>query len=233
MRRLTWLIAVAAAAVLVTAGTFAYIHFVHEDAPARLALDGSAVSGPEATASDAAATSGPTSTVDGTWTVGSGSQAGYRVKENLFGQSTEAVGRTAGVNGSLAVSGRTVTAAQVTVDLTTVASDESRRDGQFKGRIMDVADYPTATFRLIRPIDLGSLPAIGKSVTVPATGELTLRGTTKVVTVNLSVQLDAGTIKVQGDIPITFADWDIPNPSFGPARTEDHGELEFLVLFTR
>ena len=42
---------------------------------------------------------------DGTWTVGSGSAAGYRVEEVLLGQNTEAVGRTTAVTGELTVSG--------------------------------------------------------------------------------------------------------------------------------
>ncbi len=65
------------------------------------------------------------------------------------------------------------------------------------------------------------------------TGELTLRGTTKTVTVELDATRSGERIHVSGSIPITFADWGIPNPSFGPASTEDHGELEFLLVFAR
>jgi hypothetical protein len=32
---------------------------------------------------------------------------------------------------------------------------------------------------------------------------------------------------------VTFADYAIPNPSFGPVTTEGHGEIEFLLAFTR
>jgi hypothetical protein len=32
---------------------------------------------------------------------------------------------------------------------------------------------------------------------------------------------------------VTFADYGIPEPSFGPATVEDHGEVELLVVFTR
>ena len=32
-------------------------------------------------------------------------------------------------------------------------------------------------------------------------------------------------IQVLGSIPITFGDWNIPNPSFGPVSTDDHGIL--------
>jgi polyisoprenoid-binding protein YceI len=171
--------------------------------------------------------------VSGTWKAGSGSQAGYRVKEILFGQSNTAVGRTDKVTGALVVDGTTVSSAKVTVDLTTVTSDQDRRDSQFQGRIMDTASYPTATFELTKPVELGTLPAAGATVTKQAAGKLTLHGTTKAVTVDLTARRSGATIEVQGSIPVVFAEWNIPNPSFATIKTEDHGELEFLVVFTR
>ncbi len=36
-----------------------------------------------------------------------------------------------------------------------------------------------------------------------------------------------------GSIPITFADWNIANPSFGPVSTDDNGVLEFALNFGR
>jgi polyisoprenoid-binding protein YceI len=98
---------------------------------------------------------------------------------------------------------------------------------------MSVATYPTSTFKLTQPIDLAELPTDGEQITVPATGELTLRGTTKTVTVDLAARRNGANIEVNGAIPIVFAEWGIPNPSFGPVTTEDHGELELLVVFGR
>jgi polyisoprenoid-binding protein YceI len=239
MRRWKWLLIIPMLAVVfVSAGTWAYIQLVHTDAPGRLSLSTAAPSGevaaPAGTASagnadDVAATSG----LEGAWSVASGSEAGYRVKEVLFGQSTEAVGRTSQVDGRLVISGTTITAADVVVDMTTVASDEDRRDNQFRGRIMNVATYPTATFTLTEPIQLGSLPADGTQLTVPATGTLTLRGATHTVSIELTAQRSGSTIKTLGSIPVAFADYGIPNPSFGGITTDDHGEIEFLVTFSR
>jgi polyisoprenoid-binding protein YceI len=171
--------------------------------------------------------------LDGTWNVDSGSQAGYRVKEVLFGQSTEAVGRTTAVTGQVTVSSRQVESGSFTVDLTKVTSDEDRRDSQFQGRIMDTAASPTATFKLLQPITLEQLPADGETVTTTAQGELTLHGTTKQVTVEVTAQRNGDGFEVSGSIPVTFADYDIPNPSFGAVTTEDNGEIEFLLTFAR
>lgn len=230
MHRLKWLlIAVPLAAVLAFGGTWVYVDLIKEDAPAPLTLNGSGDPAPSSTDGGSSTAAG----VEGTWTATTGSQAGYRVNEVLLGRNAEAAGRTEDVTGELVIEGTKVTAATVTVDMTTVESDENRRDNQFRGRIMNVATYPTSTFTLTTPIDFGDLPADGKQITVPATGELTLHGTKKTVTVDLTAQRDGANINVQGSIPIVFAEWGIPSPSFGPVTTEDHGELEFLVVFAR
>ena len=233
--RLKWIMAVPVAAlVVVTAGTWTYIHVMSDSAPAPLTLEGQVQNNvPGSTATTAAAVTAAPATFDGTWTATGASQAGYRVKELLFGQSAEAVGRTSNVDGALTIAGTKVETADISIDLASVTSDKSQRDSQFQGRIMSVAQYPTATFKLTSPVDLGSLPADGATVTVPATGALTLHGTTKAVTTTVTAKRSGGTIQVNGTIPVVFADYGIPNPSFGPASTDDHGQIEFLVAFTK
>jgi polyisoprenoid-binding protein YceI len=222
-----WVVAgVALAVTLAVAVPYIYINVVQGDTPDRLAV---------ATEQEAADTTsdGASASLDGTWTVDSGSQAGYRVKEVLLGQSTEAVGRTTAVTGQLTVSGSQVESGSFTVDLTKVTSDEDRRDSQFQGRIMETATYPTATFKLLQPITLEELPADGDTITATAQGELTLHGTTKQVTVEVTARRNGDGFVVSGSIPVTFADYAIPNPSFGAVTTEDRGEIEFLLIFTR
>jgi polyisoprenoid-binding protein YceI len=219
-----WLaIGVGVLAIAVVGGPFVYIHLIQGKAPPALAL-----STPSTTAAGEVQSN---VSPDRTWNITSDSVVGYRVKEVLFGQSNEAVGRTSSVTGSMTVDGTTITAATFVVDITTVTSDESRRDGQFNGRIMETATYPTATFTLTKPIELGSIPAEGEQRTFSATGDLTLHGVTKSVTFELTGQLTGSIVQVAGSIPITFADWNISNPSFGLAQTEDNGSLEFLLDF--
>jgi polyisoprenoid-binding protein YceI len=229
--RWRWTVAgVVAVAVLAVAGPFVYINFIKSDAPAPLTAATTAPTTPATTQAGQSASDG---SIAGTYSVTSGSQAGYRVKEVLFGQDAEAVGRTSAVTGQITVDGTRVTAGDFSVDLTTVQSDESRRDNQFQGRIMDTATYPTATFKLAQPIELSSLPADGATISAKAQGQLTLHGTTRQVTVDVSAQRSGGSIRLSGQIPVTFADWNIPNPSFGPASTEDHGLIEFLLVLAR
>ena len=181
-------------------------------------------------------TSPPTTTLaslDGTWKITSGSTAGYRVKETLFGQSATATGRTTAVTGEFTLAGTSVSTASFSVDLTQVSSDRSQRDGQFQGRIMQTSQFPTATFVLTKPIDIGSVPANGVEITPKATGKLTLHGVTKTVTIALTAKRTGNTIQVLGSLPITFADYNINDPSGGPATVGKTGTLEFLLVLLR
>jgi polyisoprenoid-binding protein YceI len=216
-----WLLATAVFVLLgAVVAPYVYIHVVQGDPPAELGFG------------ESASSAGTTLTsFDGTWRVTDGSEAGYRVDEVLFGQDTEAVGRTSDVTGELTIAGTEVTDASFTVDLTTVESDESRRDDQFQDRIMQTSTYPSATFTLTEPIDLGQIPDAGEEVTVEATGDLTLHGVTQRVTFELSARVNGDAIEVTGAVPVTFADYDIADASFGPATVQDHGEIEVLLTF--
>ena len=85
------------------------------------------------------------------------------------------------MTGTLTVDGTTITAAEFTADLTTLQSDEDRRDGQLGRQALETAQFPTATFVLTQPIELGEVPAEGATVEATATGDLTLHGVTKSV----------------------------------------------------
>jgi polyisoprenoid-binding protein YceI len=226
---------VAVVAVLAVAGPFVYIHFIEGPAPAKLTLPGGARNAGTPSASSTAGGSGTSAgTIAGTWNVGTGSVAGYRVDEVLIGQHTTAVGRTTEVSGSVTISGSTVTEGDFTVNMASVTSDQSQRDAQFDGRIMDVAKYPTATLRLSTPIALGRVPVIGSTVHYSATGKLTMHGVTRSVVFLVAAQRLAGSIDVQADLQIQFAAWDIANPSVGGfVSTADSGTLEVLLHLTR
>jgi polyisoprenoid-binding protein YceI len=169
--------------------------------------------------------------VDGTWTVTDESEFGYRVEEVLFGVNTTAAGRSNQITGSMTIDGTTVTDASFTVDVGSITSDESRRDNQFRGRIMEVYRYPEATFTLTAPIDFGTVPASGEQITASATGYLTLHGVTRAVTFDVTAEAGDDRIGVLGNIPVRFADYDIDNPSMSGITTEDNGLLEFILVF--
>ncbi len=193
--------------------------------------------------------SGATSTIgpdglDGTWTIDpsigsfsdfSSSFVGYRVNETFTDQrANEAVGRTPDVSGSLTLDGTTISAVEVTADMTSLESDDDRRDGQLERQAIETGEFPTATFKLASPIELAAVPADGDTVTGTATGELTLHGVTKTVEVPIEARLSGNVVTVSGRIDILFADYEIERPtSFLVLSIEDHGVMEFQLHFRK
>lgn len=169
----------------------------------------------------------------GSWTATSGSEVGYRVKEVLGGVDTEGVGRTADVTGTLTIEGTAITETTFSVEVATITSDSTRRDSQFAGPIMETSIHPTASFRLTQPIELGSFPAPGATITAIAVGELTMHGVTRDVSFEVSARIENGVIGVLGSIGILFADYDIDNPSNPFVTTGDDGLIEFVLAFRR
>jgi polyisoprenoid-binding protein YceI len=213
---------------------------VDASAPASSAADTSTVesapaetTGESTTASSAAPDVGAVAGFDGDWVPTTASEFGYRVEEVLAGVNTTAVGRSSEIAGGLTIAGTTATAVDIVVQVASITSDESRRDGQFTGAIMNAAEFPEATFTLTQPIEFGTIPADGQSVTASATGDLTLRGVTNSVTFELTAQATGAQIGVLGNIPIVFADYGIDNPSFGTIKVEDNGLVEFVLVFER
>ena len=224
-----WLGGVVGVVLAVTViGPFVFLHVIEKAAPPPLSLTPAAGSALPA----AAATPQAPVTFAGTYRVVSGSQAQYRVQETLFGQSATAVGSTSAINGSLVVAGTSITHGEFSVPLATVQSDQSMRDAQFDNRIMDIADYPNATFKLAKTITMPAPPPVATVVNQSATGDLTLHGVTKTVTFAVQVEYTGSQLKLGGNIPITFADWNIGDPSGGPAQVGSTGTLGFLLVLS-
>jgi polyisoprenoid-binding protein YceI len=243
-------IAAAVIAVAVLAGAaygFWYL-FLKSSGPAAVAdaslppIPSSSAGASSSAAASAASSSATSGGVDGTWNVdtsigsvadASGTFVGYRVQEQLanIGANT-AVGRTGDVTGSLTMTGTKITATTITADLTTLQSDDNRRDGQLSRQGIQTSQFPTATFTLTSPIDLGSVPADGKTVSGDAVGQLTLHGVTKDVTIPIKAKRSADVVVVSGSLPIVFADYNISKPnSFAVLSIADQGTMEFQVFF--
>ncbi|SCX39900.1 Polyisoprenoid-binding protein YceI [Klenkia marina] len=219
--RRTWIIAGSVAGVVVVgavAGPLVYAALQPEAAPAATVQ----VQDSDAPLSEA---------TDGTWTIGSGSSAGYRVDEVLNGADVTVVGTTDQVTGTLEISGGDLTSAEVDVDVASVTTDSDRRDSYFRDDVMEVGTYPTATFEVDQAVDLPELT--GTPVTVPVAGSLTVHGVTQQVTVDLSVVRTADGVQASGSIPVTFADYGVTPPNLGFVSVQDTGAIEFFLSLTQ
>lgn len=60
-----------------------------------------------------------------------------------------------------------------------------------------------------------------------------MHGVTNSVTVDLVARRNGDAIEVTGSVPITWSDFEINDPSGGPAQVEDSGTMEFALTFSK
>jgi len=158
---------------------------------------------------------------DGTWRVdtgflafdsasGSGTWVGYRIDEELstVGAFT-AVGRTPLVDGTVTIEDGAVVTAEVTADLTGLASDSGTRDS----RVRPLFDGRPAVFTLLEPVEVGEVPAQGQRLTTAARGLLRIGAVEREVVVELSAEVVGTRLVVTGSTPVALADFDVRVPS--------------------
>jgi polyisoprenoid-binding protein YceI len=253
MSRTRLIVIVAAVVVVLAVGGFiVYDQVLRGDSAAALTLPtaspaaGASADPIASTASTAPGTSTApaasfSGSVAGTWNVAADSVAGYRVREqlaNLPAQS-DAVGRTSSITGSITIetSGTTttLTAGELTVDTTSIASDKTQRDNRLRNEGLQTDTYPTATFKLTKPVEVPAAALAGTPSDITLTGDLTLHGVTKSVDIPAKAQLVNGTISVAGSLTFPLSDYSIVAPNLGGiiVSIADTGTLEFLVNFSQ
>ena len=228
MRKL-WIIVIGVIAVVAVGGAALWYFALRSDAPERFTIE------PTTPSSGSPSTTTP---LTGSWTVGRSadgkpSEAGYRVSERFASGAldVDAVGRTTDVTGTMTATGTAVTAADITVNVATLKSDRSQRDNKLRTTGLETDRFPTATFTLTQPIELGAATGIVKTT---ATGTLTLHGVTKPVTIPIEATRTGEVITVVGAAPIVMADYGITPPSIaGFVSVADNGTLEMQVFFVR
>lgn len=222
-------------AVLAAVGFAAWWFFFRDDAPPPVDIQ-TATSGLEDEAT------GTVDGVEGTWVVdrsvvaadGQGSFVGFRVDEELaqgIGHNT-VVARTGEVDGEVVIDGTTVPRADVTADLRTLATDDDRRDNRMREAIA-AEQFPDGTFSLTAPVEIGEVEE-GQPVRATAAGELTIKGVTAPVTVDVEAQLVGDVVTVVGSGPIVFADHQVTAPTAPIVLSvQDHGVLELQLHLRR
>jgi polyisoprenoid-binding protein YceI len=162
----------------------------------------------------------------------SGSFVGFRVEEELaqIGSMT-AVGRTGEIQGELLIEDGQLVGVVVSADLSAIVTNDSRRDRAAR-HALNVSENPMATFVLAGPV---ALPETDNSpVSIEVVGRLTINGIARDVPLVLDAQIVGNTIVVVGSMEVTFGDYDVTVPSaIIVVSAQDHGIIEFQLLFTR
>ena len=170
---------------------------------------------------------------------GNASQASYHARETLVGRSlpSEAVGTSKKVSGTIVLdaSGKPVDGqSNITVDLTSLQSDESRRDNFIKGSTLQTSRFPTATFvpRSVEGLP-SPLPTSG-SATFQLHGDLTVHGVTKPVTWQVTANFTNGAMTGNATTTVQISDFGMTPPKAGPVLSiEDQLTLELNFAASR
>lgn len=234
-------IGVLAVVVVVALGAIgAYLYFFSglRSAPKPLAL-----ASPQASAAPSTAAS-PSGSLAGTWTVGQGSLAGYRVREQFVGQSSphEAVARTSSVSGGLAVqqSSSALQASNINfaAQLSGLQSVDqvagynvSQRD-RFVSRSLDVQQFPDATFKAAS-VSLPAGAGAGQDITLAVPGQLTIHGVTKDATATVKARVNGSQLDLAGSTPATMTDFGITPPQVPFTTSDSKITIEFNLVLSK
>lgn len=146
------------------------------------------------------------------------STASYSVYEDLIFQNkpnNDAIGTTHSVTGNFQIStgsSPVVTGMTIKVDLRTLQSDSSMRDGHVQDSL-DTADYPYATFVSVSTQGLPANYSDGQTVNFKLLGNLTMHGKTNGETFNVQGKVVGNTITGTANTTIYMTDFGIQPPN--------------------
>ena len=202
--RLVWLVGLAALAVV---GWLAYIWF----------SGGSGEPSAEVTAASVAVEEGASQAVfeiDKTQ-----SEVRFEIDEVLRGNDFRVTGTTSEVAGQIRVDFDDPSASEageIVINVRTLSTDDSLRDRAIRSRILNTSDEENEFARFV-PTALEGLPgevAVGESLPVTVTGDLTLSGTTQPVTFAGQITLASRSrLVIEATASVLHADFNLSIPA--------------------
>ena len=160
--------------------------------------------------------------------------ANYRVTEQLarLPSPIQAVGYTNSITGGIYIDslGNPDSNSILSIDLSSLKSDESNRDNYLKRNSLETDKFPEAVFEIkdIIGLDTESLMNTGKNdFEMQLVGDLTIHGVTKTKTWNITASSESGKLKGKGSVSFPFSDFDMKIPQlFFIISVEDKITLE-------
>jgi polyisoprenoid-binding protein YceI len=164
------------------------------------------------------------------------SEASYEVQEQFLSRDlpNQAIGKTNAVTGELQFSldgkpsGKVT---NITVDLSKLTSDESRRDNRIRQQWLESNKYPNAVFTSTDAQGLPETYTEGQDVNFKLTGDMTIRDVTKPVTFDVTGKLVGDTIAGSATTQILMKDFGIDPPSVAGMLTVKDG-VTVTINFT-
>lgn len=144
--------------------------------------------------------------------------AQYSIDEIFINQSNRlntAVGVTSQVTGSLTLDYANPSASQLgefVVDISTLKSDSSRRDGAIRDRWIETARYPLVTFAAKEIRDFPAGAKEGEPVQFKIAGDMLIRETTREQVWDVTATLNGDTLSGTATTFLMLADYNVPVP---------------------
>lgn len=166
-------------------------------------------------------------------------EARYRVTERFAANTidNEVVGSTRAVAGQvvLDVAGRPVTSeSRLTIQLTGLKTDRTRRDSYVQKNTLETAKWPTAELAVRELRGLPSPLPVSGTFDVVVVGDLTLHGLTRSTNWSAKVSLSGGAVRGTARTTVRFAEFGMAVPKVPLiARVDDPITLELDFVFAR
>jgi polyisoprenoid-binding protein YceI len=168
-----------------------------------------------------------------------GNEARYRVREQLAGVDfpNDAVGVTSAITGEIVLddAGKVIPGrSKITVDLRTLKSDRERRDGFIQRRTLETETHPMAVLEVTGITGLAHPLATSGVLAFALTGNLTIHGTTKPTTWQVTATAGADGFRGSAKTSFTFEEFGLTKPRVAMVLSvEDTIGLEYDFHFVK
>ena len=164
------------------------------------------------------------------------SQASYQVTEKFLNRAlpNQAVGTTSAIQGTLVINttGKpTASIPKMTVDLSTLTSDQSRRDNMIRQNWLQSSQFPTATFVSTGIQGAPDSYTEGQEVSFKLLGNLTIHNTTKPATFDVKAKLAGDTVTGTATTNLLMKDFGFDPPNIAGMLSVTDG-VTVTVNFT-
>lgn len=166
--------------------------------------------------------------------------AGYSIEEIFINDNNTlntAIGTTSVVTGEFTLNYAEPTASsfgQFVVDISTLRSDQTRRDRAIRTRWLESASYPLATFDVTEVRNFPAEPAEGVPIEFQLVGDMTVKETTREVVWDVIAMLQGDRLTGTATLATMLENFNIPIPSIlGVLRVTDGITLTLEFVFER
>jgi polyisoprenoid-binding protein YceI len=160
----------------------------------------------------------------------------YEAKEEFFNGAVERMGKVLGffnaVGTTNAIEGGFVFSAgnppqietsQFEVDLTTLTSDDIRRDRRVNEKFLETGQYPLAEFRATGIEDMSQDYVEGEETSFKPVGDMTIHGTTQPASWDVSATLEGNSLTGTAQTVVMLVDYGIAVPDIPSILTVTDG----------